>query len=73
MLTHALGAFLEGCHLFLVAQDADDVVAGHDAQLRVQGANHLKVLITGPVEHHGINVLKYYVLLYHALNVFFSL
>ena len=38
VLSYLLGVFFKGSHLFLVAQNAYHVVAGHDAQLGIQGA-----------------------------------
>jgi hypothetical protein len=72
MLAHARGALLKGRHLFLVADEAQHIVARHDAQFPEEGLQHLEVAVAHAVEHDGVDVFKYDVFLYQCYFVFVS-
>ena len=57
VLAQFLGTLLEGSHLLLVTQDADDIVSCHDAQLWIQSPQHLQMPVPCPVEHDRVNIL----------------
>ena len=56
MLSHAFHALLKGGQLSFVAQYTYDVVAGHDAQLRIERLQHLQMGVAYPVENDGVDV-----------------
>ena len=57
--------FLEGTHLFFVAQYFDDVAARHDAQLGIKGFDKLHVGVVYTVEDNRVNVFKDNQFFYH--------
>ena len=57
MLLHLAHRPLHACRLLVVAQDADHIAAGNDAQLRKQRLQHLQMRVIHPIEYHGVNIL----------------
>ena len=58
VLPDLLDCVFEAFHFLLVAQNAQDVSAGHDAQFRVERLDDVEVTVSGSVEHDGVDVFK---------------
>ena len=67
MTAQILNAFFKHGHLFFIAQNAYDIVACNDTEFRKQRPDHLKMTIANAVEHNGVDVLKYNMLLYQSV------
>ena len=56
VLAQLLHALLEGCHLLVIAQYAQHIIAGHNPQFRIKSLQHLQVHVVGSIEYYAVNV-----------------
>ena len=61
---------LQCTHLQLITHNMKHIATCHDAQLGVKSLYHLDIYVIHPIEHYGIHVFQYDMLLYHLLITF---
>ena len=66
MLAHSFNVLFYFRHLFLVAQDTDNIISCNDSQLREEGLNHLEMPVANSIEDYRVYVLKNYMLFYQC-------
>ena len=68
MLLNLFYGTFHTCCFLIIAQDADHIAAGYDAELGEQGLEHLQVGVVHSIEHYGVYIFEDYMFLYQVLK-----